>query len=221
MKTKIKKISNRLVVGIRRAFKSNLQDWNPPKLQLIHRFCPILALITLMASPELCSAQTNLPAQPDLIQTNGWSEVGRGILDIGKGIYSAMPTNNDVAIYGTYVFKPKKFGFGALDAYNISNGIGIVGGVDYIDTFVGVNGGIQIKRTFVWHGFDATLFGISALLTPLKGGGDANGGLGTANSLGVDLRLYVKLHAGGLYGTRTGAGSYGGGYANAYFSLSF
>lgn len=176
----------------------------------------LIGMASLLAM--VTQAQTNTVPQPS---------IGSGLLTIGEAIYNASPTNFAIAPYGTYVVSAHKFGYGLLAAYNVSQHIGIVAGIDHIDQFLGVNGGIQLSlplRPLARFGFTnlvVTPFVISALGTPFGGAGNANGGLQTINSAGADIAIGHVLGGrfilGAAAGTRTGAGAYGGEYINAFF----
>lgn len=146
------------------------------------------------------------------------------LLDIGKIIVNAAPTNLAIGPYGTYVVKPKKFGYGLLAVYNFNNYVGAVAGVDHVDQFLSLSGGIQLQapihplERFGYTNFVTTPFVISALGTPFGGAGNSNGGVETINSAGLALSFgHVfggRFSLAGAAGTRSGVGAYDGTYIN-------
>ena len=94
-----------------------------------------------------------------------------------------------------------------------------------MDLFVGINGGIQLQlplhplTNYGYPNFELTPFGVSAAGSPFQGTSN-NNGLETIQSAGLKLgfgHLWGgDFGVGVLYGTRTGAGTYSGGYLNGF-----
>ena len=174
----------------------------------------LLLIIGLSASLTAFAQDTNS------VSTNSaLVNIGTGLLQIGESIYNAAPTNFAVAPYGTYVVNAKKWGYGLLAAWNVNQNLGVVAGVDHVDTFLAFNGGLQLKLPVKVFGVTATPFAITAIGMPFAGAGADNGGVQTILSAGaaVDVAKFWggTLSVVGAYGSRGGAGAYGGGYANA------
>jgi hypothetical protein len=179
----------------------------------------IAALFALFTSTACLLAQsgTNPPS------------ITSGLLQIGSAIYNDAPTNLGFYPYGTYVLSAKKAGGGLALVYNVNPDdaikVGVLAGVDYIDRLLGVNGGVQLSlpiHPLAAYGntnFALVPLAISAIGTPLQGTSN-NDGIETINSVGLALEfghfLGGRFSLGGLYGTRTGAGAYNGGYLNGF-----
>lgn len=148
--------------------------------------------------------------------------VGKGLLQLGGAILNATPTNLALAPYATYVSKPKKWGYGLLLAYNFNNYVGVITGVDHVDQFLAVSGGIQLSypvHPFASLGLpnvELRPFAGTELGTALQGTGVNNGGIQTINFAGaaIDFGHVLSGHffIAGAGGTRTGAGSFSGLY---------
>ena len=133
--------------------------------------------------------------------------------------------------YGTYIEEAKKWGGGVLGIYNFNTNVGAVFGLDYVDQFMAVNGGIALQlplyplQSLGYTNFMLTPYVMTAAGTSVSGAGDQNGNVQSIYSAGAKLDLFsVKGHsvyAGGGYGTRTGAGSYAGRYLNVFLGGTF
>lgn len=122
-----------------------------------------------------------------------------------------------------------KFGGGLLAAYNLSLGP-VMGGpavaVDYVDSFTAFNGGVNFglpikPLSFLgMTNFAVVPTTIDMVGTPLGGTGNTSATVETAVSGGAYFSFgHVwggSLFAGGLYGTRSGAGAYNGTYLNGF-----
>lgn len=169
----------------------------------------LIVLATLSLGLVSVSAQTGTNA-PSI-----WTDLEQ----VGLDLYNASPTNLGFYPYGTYVLSAHKAGGGLALVYDVNPTdtlkVGVLAGVDYIDQFLGLNGGVQISlpihplARYGLTNFAVVPVAISALGTPLQGTSN-NGGIETINSAGLALEfghfLGGRFSAGGLYGTRTGAG---------------
>lgn len=171
------------------------------------------------------------------IPSTPWGEIGQGVIQLGEGVIDAMPTNIAIAPYATVVLDAKdstgktstKIGGGVLVAYNLSLGP-IQGGpavaVDYVNQFMAFNGGLSLSApihpfAFMgWTSFSFVPTTIDMVGTPLAGSGGSSSAIETATSGGAYLGFgHVfggSFFAGGLYGTRSGAGAYSGNYLNLF-----
>lgn len=192
----------------------------------------LILVASVMSFASVAQTTTNVNP-PVVLGTNSTSSlglIGNGLLGLGKTIINATPTNIVIAPYGTYVVQPKKFGYGLGVAYNLSLGP-VSGGpivlVDHVDQFLAFSGGLTLQsdlHPLSWFGmtssFVLTPIGIAAVGTPLAGGGGSNGGIQTLTSVGADFKFGHlwggQFLIGGAYGTRTGAGTYGGAYVNVF-----
>lgn len=193
----------------------------------------LIAALVCAVSVTTYAADTTNSTPPSVLGTNTTSSIGligKGIIGLGLVVYDAMPTNIAFAPYATYALKPKQFGGGLAVCYNMSLGP-VKGGpmvaFDYIGGhFLGFNGGLTFQTDIhplgMWGitNFVFTPIAITGIGTPITGAGSDNMGLQTASSIGADIKFGHlwggQFFVGGAYGTRTGAGSYDGGYLNVF-----
>jgi hypothetical protein len=134
-------------------------------------------------------------------------------------------------VYGTYVKDVKRWGGGVLGAYNFNNNAGLVVGLDYIDEFLAVSGGVQLQlptrplESIGYTNFYATPFVLTAVGTSMSGAGTDNNNAQVIYAAGMKTDIYkankYRVFGGFAIGTRTGAGAYSGQYLNLFAGASF
>lgn len=198
--------------------------------------------VLTVAAALLCA--NNLKAQ-----TNSAPTVWGDIKLIGQSVWDNISlTNSSAIVFGEYSLGAKQFGGGilwdvwAVQSPGVKVGTGI--GMEYIGAFYGINANVTLQAptepfqkltwTPTWfQKIQLTPNIIAAIETPLSGGGNSNGGIGTlaGGGVGISFVSWNKMfgviqlpgHFGGGYDylNRTGAGKFDGGNHVGFLNLTF
>ena len=207
-------------------------------------FGTVAAVLLCASNLNAQVGTTNLPPVPTPTGAPAPTVWGQ-IKQVGINLYDGFTslTNVTGVGFGEYCLGPKRIGGGLFvtDWMNQYVGAGI--GMEYIGAFYGLNVNLALEvptqpfQKLTWaptwvQTISVTPNAIAALETPLAGGGNSNGGVGTLAGGGASIgfaswqkmfgviKLPGSCGAGYDYLNRTGAGKYDGGNHTGFFWLT-
>lgn len=202
-----------------------------PKEEPVKTMQSLIKIVTVAALLTCGAAKADTNAPPFL--SGGFTEILKS-----AGLVTD-PTNYAVVPFYGRSTDGKKSAVGLVAIENVTANVGVIGGIDTLwgGGKVGsaniVAGGVTLKEALhplkftglgSWtSNFVATPFAIAMVGTPIRGTGNADGGLASITRLGANFDVVnVKGWQFGLgvdYGRRSGSGNYNGNWIDVLLSI--
>ena len=155
----------------------------------------------------LVAALAGFLTLPAAAQTTNETAVVTSIYSIAKEFAQAMPSNYVVTAYGEYAKDaPTKYGGGVLAFWNVTQNVGVGGGVDWLGQWSQLSANLQLQapvKPLAFMGgsltnWTVTPFAIGGVVTPI---GSATSG---ANSVGAMVGGGAACDIGKIFGGTLG-----------------